>query len=371
MKKIILSASLVFLSIAGYSQVIISQLPINPARMSLEDLWGMTIINSEADFKGYFIMTVSEDNGFLVELVSEPVDIKNGANHFNGSSVRYSIHSVNTRNPEAQALSQSKFFSFGQYRVCVRLIKQNMGDEYESCLDHEFLPLTPPMLVSPDYCSELATTTPIFVWLPPTPLIPGMEIYYDLKIAEVYEGQSHQDAIDNNNPHFTASELTINSLNYPLGAAPFDTSKLYVWQVSARIKKYNGGENMEITDRYKGIGVSEVWCFHWKKKEIPPPILTTYVYPKTELDGGVLTIGNIFYLAHREKSGKTSIRVSFYNENGEKLNSVYDLDSKRGDNRYELNLRSTGEFRHKTHYTLELLDSKGKVYRVKFLYWEE
>lgn len=360
-------------SLLGFSQnVVISQLPINPSRMSFDDLWSMIIVNQGPGFKANIYIDVSEKGMQLFELRSEERDITNGTSTIQNGSVIFSVNSLNSNHPGVSQLLSARELPFGDYTVCVRIINStNTSEQSTSCLNHQFEPLTKPMLVSPDYCSEQKTTTPVFVWVPPTPIVQGMEVFYDFKIAEVYDGQSYQDAIDNNNPHHSASGLTTTSYPYPLSATPFDTSKVYVWQISARIKKYESGEKQIESENQKGIGVSEVWCFHWKKKELNENILKAHIYPKKKVDGAFVNVGNIFYLAYKSKIRRSEIVVRFVDSQGERLKYNQKLDVSRGDNRFELNLRASGEFKHKEYYTLEIVDAKGNISYIRFQYWEE
>ncbi|TNE81422.1 MAG: hypothetical protein EP332_04690 [Bacteroidetes bacterium] len=372
-KRTYLFVVLSLASLFSYSQqVIINQLPINPARMSFDDLWSMILVNQGPAYKANIFVSVSENGMQLFELMSEETDIPNGTRTIQNNSIRFSVNTMNSNYPGMSTLLSARELPFGDYNVCVRIIGTTTpSDPVSSCLLHHFEPLTRPMLISPDYCSEQLTTTPMFVWSPPTPIISGMEVYYDLKIAEVYEGQSHQDAIDNNNPHHAATGLSSASYMYPLSATPFDTSKVYVWQISARINKYQSGEYPLDSKNQKGIGVSEVWCFHWKKREIPEDLLKSHIYPKTSIDGAYVNVGNTFFLAFKSKISRSQISVQFTDGNGKQLKTLQTLDVKRGDNRYELNLRSTGEFRHKEFYMMEIIDSKGNRTYIRFQYWEE
>jgi hypothetical protein len=370
-KRSILFLMLAFLlAIPGRAQLVITQFPLNPARLSLDDLWEMSIYNPGSGLEVRLELEVRNEGRPLLNLVSDKLTLNMGVTNIRHTGIFYEVSGFNSSHPHAEQVVSSRNMPFGDYEICVRAVNESGQEEGENCLDHQFRPLTPPMLLSPEYCSEQSVKSPLFAWLPPTPVIPGQPLFYDLKICEVYPGQSYQDAIDNNQPHHAAAGLATVNYPYPLLAAPFDTTKTYVWQVSVRMHRPGFGEGEDGLS-FRGLGVSEVWCFHWKKEEKPEQVPDTYVYPQQAVGGGYSHAENIFFLAYPSRGNAGNIRVSFMDEKGKELDFSYLLSVKKGDNRYELNLRESGEFRHKKFYTLLITNEEGEVQRLRFRYWEK
>ncbi len=353
------------------AQVLISQYPLNPGRLSTDDFWNFSTTASSGPLKGYFVVDLKAEGRTLFRLRSTEVEIKPGFAGWKAKEITYTEDLFNREHPYAAYIGQSRNLPFGRYEACVQLLDLSGNELGESCLEHEFNPLTPVSLLAPDYCSEQSTLYPVFTWLAPTPYLQDYPLVYDLKICEVFEGQTHQDAIDHNIPWHSASGLSSTTYPYPLTAARFDTSKTYVWQVSARISRPVFGEYDEPGQSWKGLGESEVWCFHWKPEEEPKDFQTSHIYPKTVPDGGYVNVANQLPLAFQHKRAPGQLKVRFTDKGGRELEYRPTLDLKKGDNRYELNLRESRAFQHKGYYTAIITDPQGKEYRILFRYWEK
>src|SRR5207302_6108589 len=113
---------------------------------------------------------------------------------------------------------------------------------------------------------------------------------YDLLIAEVQNGQTPEEALEDNLPVYSASYVTSVSKNYPSSYKALDTGKVYAWKVVAK-----NGESF--------AAQSEVWTFSIYQKQIPylSASIPTYLELKTE--SSILSTGLI--------NGDT-LRVKFY-----------------------------------------------------------
>ncbi len=106
-------------------------------------------------------------------------------------------------------------------------------------------------LVSPSDGQVLNTLYPNFFWS--YNLRGDFRIQYNIRIAELKEGQTYIDAIQLNVPLVAEQNLMSTTFSYPIGAFPLSEDKKYVWQVEATL---NGVSN----------SISEIWMFQYKKE---------------------------------------------------------------------------------------------------------
>jgi hypothetical protein len=99
-------------------------------------------------------------------------------------------------------------------------------------VEFEVRPMGPPRLVRPRDGDTVRAPYPQFVWTPPRPASPG--VTYDLKLVQLLEGQSPDEALRANLPWFDQADLRVPSLTYPTSARALEEWKTYAWQVAAR-----------------------------------------------------------------------------------------------------------------------------------------
>ena len=142
----------------------------------------------------------------------------------------------------------------GEYQFCVD-VRAGVPEApgvllVQDCAPFSITAPQPPSLVAPADGDSLRSERPAFVW---TPVILGIgqQVRYHLRIAQVLEGQSPLDAL-NNVPHFEADFATT-ATPYPADALPLEDGLRYVWQVQAI-----DGAGQPMGERQ---GKSEVWTF--------------------------------------------------------------------------------------------------------------
>ena len=151
----------------------------------------------------------------------------------------------------------------GSYEACVRIEDENHAILVENvCAYFTILYPDPPMLVYPSDGDTLQTPYPLFQWTPVV-LPPQFQLHYELKIAEVLEGQTPERALLSNIPHYENDNINIPSLQYPPTALAFEPAKTYAWQVSA-LDEYG----YAVTSNN---GQSEIWTFATADTTSPPP----------------------------------------------------------------------------------------------------
>ena len=360
----------------SYSQVLISQLPPNPVRFSVDDLWDITIINNDEGRQVFLKGSLSSEQGNRIfESYTSEFSIVKGTKRVNKNDIQTLNTSYNTNNPSAQIISQFNNLPYGKYTLCVNVYDVDNNDLLaESCIDYESQPVTPPTLLTPDFCQEVNTKFPFFSWLSPMPEIRGQQVYYDFKLTEVINGQSYEDAIQRNLAVVFASNLTQTNFLYPSTATPLDSTKIYVWQVQAKVKKNNSYEMPDEINSFQNVGISEVWCLKYKKPDVPEIIVkkedVTYAQPKLYEDAEI-SATNILYLSYNEKFVAGNINYKVLNKEGREVDVNIVLQAKKGDNRYDINLKQTGLFKNKQLYKLVIKNSNNETYYLNFRYIEK
>ena len=119
----------------------------------------------------------------------------------------------------------------GSYQICVQVINVQDGFPFAmTCAGFNILSPQPPFLIYPINDEVVPLPTPIFQW---SPIAWFTEVDYILTIAEVYENQSPQDALDVNIPHFTTNSEFQNNYPYDISAPDFEGGKQYAWVIQA------------------------------------------------------------------------------------------------------------------------------------------
>jgi hypothetical protein len=64
-----------------------------------------------------------------------------------------------------------------------------------------------------------------------------------------------------------------------------------------------------------------------------------------------------------------NLKISFQDSKGAEVKCKHiKVDKKFGDNRYIINLRKVGDFKEGQLYYLQVINSKGEIYRLRFKY---
>lgn len=374
--KIVVFVLLSLNTVHVMGQVLISQLPPNPVRFSGDDVWNISVINNGEEQSVYLKGTLSDQNGaVLINKQSTPILIKKGVNSLSGTNVATLSSNVNANHPTAKIISEFNNLPYGRYNLCVNLYSVETQELLaESCLEHESQPVTPPTLLNPDYCSEVNTKLPVFTWLAPAPQIRGQQVYYDFKLTEVFEGQSHDDAIQRNLAIVFANNLTQTNFLYPSNSQALDSNKKYVWQVQAKIKKYNSVEVPDKVNPFKHIGISEVWCLNYKQPDLPEIEVEkktiTYAIPKVFEDAAI-TATNILYISFKEDLIAGNLDYKILDSEGKTVDLSLPFKVKKGDNRYDINLKQTTLFKDNELYKMIIKSANGDTYYLNFKYKEE
>lgn len=107
----------------------------------------------------------------------------------------------------------------------------------------------PPRLLWPTNGATVINESPVFTWLTLVHLTPYQVITYSLKIVELLEGQTRDDAMQSNPVWFEQDEITTTSFQYTVDSKAFEQGKTYCWQVQAFDEAgYPIGDNEGLSD---------------------------------------------------------------------------------------------------------------------------
>lgn len=129
-------------------------------------------------------------------------------------------------------LTRSPVLPEGQYVACVYVYRWGTRQLLtKCCISFQSMPMSPPRLISPKDGAKVSTKYPLFQWTPPQPALRG--ITYELKIVEVYKGQTKEEAIESNPAWLVKKGIRTTSFRYPSSERPFKQGSQYAWQIRA------------------------------------------------------------------------------------------------------------------------------------------
>lgn len=164
----------------------------------------------------------------LLEVISAPISIEEGVNRLRPTiffNIEYSSDS------EANYTMTEGRLPIGNYSFCLEISEFN-GGVLDECCDvvysepNEYLTLS-----SPFDSLRLAQPPQNFIWNHRGNFGDLLSRYYQMLVVELKEGQSPNEALENNIPIWTSSPVTTHVVQYPENVAPLEAGKYYVWQI--------------------------------------------------------------------------------------------------------------------------------------------
>ena len=238
-----------------------------PGQYNIEQLWRARVTNPdnttyESWFEG-FVYEASQGQVFYAR--TKKFQLPTGTRIYMYRDVQIE-HTDNAPGYERFA-AQTGGLPPGTYTFVLLLNAFGISDT----VSFEVKPMSPPRLIAPRDGDTVTTPYPQFVWTPPSPASPG--VTYDLKLAEVMQGQTPEEALLANKPWLVQSRLSVTSLKYPTSARALDKGKAYAWQVAA-------------TSRGAEVGKSEVRTIYAGTIYLPPPgpVTATIVWQHMSAD---------------------------------------------------------------------------------------
>lgn len=350
-KKFIL-ATLAILPLLVHAQVTINaHLP--PAGLVMGDqLWYLILSNSKEDVKEVNIkMSLQEASSGQIVLSANSGSFLLGKGIKIITSKDVQPISYNYTNPEFSRA----YLPMGSYIACYQVYfngqkgEEPLGDD---CIRINIDPLSPPLLNTPSDKSEVETPYPQFTWLPPAPMDMFSNLNYELLVTEVLPGQSSTEAIQQNTPLYSNSNLFQTYESYPSSFSGLDTGKLYAWQVVAK----NGLHYAAKT---------EVWTFKVKKESlIPKPIYGNYILLSNEMGGIYPIIENQLHIKYISKDQHFETNIIFLDESsGKEIKRKWQkIDP--GDNFFDLEIGR--EFHQGKVYKIIITDQFKKQHSLRF-----
>jgi len=352
MKKIqsLISSACCFLFINIHAQVHIQPSLPTVGLVQKNQLWNLLLINGTTQPLSGRLELILRDRQTGTEMLSATTTIftlskgsmQVSTNLLNPIQYNYTGIDLNS--------SINNLLSVGTYTACYSFVKQYTDKQEsmaEECVSFDVEPLSPPMLMSPADSSKLDIQPAQFTWLPPTPVEMSKHLSYDILITEIKPGQKANEALQENIPFYSSSDLKNNFLSYPATLPSFEKDKWYAWQVIAR-------------DEVNYAAKTETWTLSIRSP-LPPKIETanvSYILLKPNDDhGGINLITdrnlNIKYYSF-DKEHESLIRL--LNSTGQVLQEVKQKIS-YGDN--FLALKLTNNFFQGQVYTIEITDEQN------------
>lgn len=205
-----------------------------PGRLALEQLWGVDLtakvdIDTIVWLEGY-VNEAREGRVFSAKSNEFRLTLKEGEK----KTVR--LKDIKVRDQKYKRGYEAFYIRSGtipegDYTYHVKL----MPDLGEGKRDVQVTLPGPPRLVLPLDGDTLAERFPSFIWTRPVPARQG-QVSYRLRLVELLEGQTKEEAIAANPPWFEQKGIGRTNLRYPVSARSLGTPKKgggFAWQVEA------------------------------------------------------------------------------------------------------------------------------------------
>jgi hypothetical protein len=229
----------------------------------------------------------------------------------------------------------------------------------DECIKLNIDPLSPPLLASPADKSELITPYPQFSWLPPSPFEMFTNLNYEIVVAEVLEGQSASEAIQQNTAVYSKINITQPYESYSSSFTALQPEKIYAWQVIAK----NESEYAVKT---------EVWTFKIKKDSIER-IISLAPFVKLDKDVSQMSVAHQGFLKMEVINNSTDTMANFIvrnisNEQSKKTEIFrMSIPVKTGNNFLQYDMSPHGRLNTKNVYEVEYINSNRQRAYMKFV----
>ncbi len=283
--------------------------------------------------------------------------LKPGINQLESSttSVQYTFSSTSLK----KLFDEHGKLPNGELSYCITLEKLN-GESIisgaEECIYSENADNFLINLMEPEDNAKISELYPMFSWMVNSNLI--SQLTYNIRVAEIKEGQNQVNAIMRNRPVYEQKGLRFLTQNYPVTAKQLEYFQPYAWTVDAY---------------YKDIlmGSAETWRFVIINDSLMAgvPKETYYLDVKKESGGNkIYAIGTLKLKYVLEEYNADQLTLSLFNNGDEIKLKDSKLISKRGDNRYEIDFTDFPKLKHLKNYNLKIENLRGEKYSILFQY---
>ena len=275
-------ALMLIISISSFAQSLSGSLTLNPYPSPYVSDWennpsalgSLTIYNNLGRALQIRIraQVSMQGRGQVFNSITNPIDISSAPVQIitNTTLISLSDASFADKDYERKMRFTGRLLE-GYYTACLTVENLN-GVILANNICSNFTILYPsaPQLIFPVNNDSLESNTnyPTFQWIPVI-VPPAYQIKYTLRIVEILQGQTQDQAINSNIPLYENSQILINSFTYPIEALPIEEGKKYAWQVQAL-------DQFGIPPT-QNQGRSEIFTFVKKKKFSFPIFLFTNV----------------------------------------------------------------------------------------------
>lgn len=366
MKKYILSGLLV-IGLRELPAQVVLNLQLPPAGLTVKSqLWNLSVVNTAnqpMQAQVELSMTSVSNNQTILTATTRVLDFPKGLKQLHSGDVAPITYNILASGYNIDG-SPEGFLPVGTFQLCYSVIRVDLETAErvaEECETVVIEPISPPQLVSPADSEQVDLTRPLFNWLPPSPVQLFNNLQYDFSLVEVQALQTGAEAIQQNVPLETESNMTVTNLQYPASLPELDTSKLYAWQITAR----SGGSE---------VAKSEVWAFRVKKNVTdslkPPPVY--YLRMNREAGASYAICYGALYYEYLNEANDRQIPFKVYDA-GDAAHKELLLDSTLIDLRFgqqlgKLDFSNNNLLKDKHIYLLELINSRKEHWYLKFQY---
>jgi len=358
MKKYLLAVQLAITSAIAMAQISIQ--PVLPLAgiVQKNNFWNIAVIKSSAGNVDCRIEMTLRDRISGAEVLTATTgqfSLSAGARQLNAAAlmpIQYNYLSP-FLTPRTDDL-----VPIGNYTICYRLVMAGKNLLAEDCQSFDVEPLAPPMLISPSDSALLEVSPQQFAWTPPSPVNLFNRLEYETIITEILPGQKAEEAMQQNLPFYTESNLPVNNLSYRGTAASFEKDKWYAWQVVAR-------------DGNSYAAKSEVWVFKVSTVTPQDPVVeqAPFIKMKKEVaERGVAPKGVLKFYYNNE-TGDTMITVHLVNLNlnqADKKQTTFDMPLVPGENLLQKDLKKLIDVSKPGAYEAYIINARGEKWRVAF-----
>jgi hypothetical protein len=231
MHRIIIGAMLALIPLAVLTAApSIQQISVPPpGQYSIERLWNVTLNNPDSKtYEVWLEGTVTEAaKGQAFWAKTKKFQLPSGSKVIRYADIQSIGIDQQTNAPGYKDFAaRTGGLPEGDYTFTVKLEPSFGGKSVKFPVK----PTGPPRLISPR-SGDSVTSSPQFVWTPPSPAPKG-RVTYELKLVQMMPGQTPEEAMRANKPWFEKKGIRTTNLVYPADAKPLDTARTYAWLVS-------------------------------------------------------------------------------------------------------------------------------------------
>jgi hypothetical protein len=355
-------------------QVMFSQHSITayppPTDFRFEDLWHFTATSTSSNYVEFYVSlrVFDESNNLLIKSNSSTFSLSSGSLYINPMSLN-TISPLNTlyyNNFYAGVVGAGDFFPSGTYNIVFNLLGKPLDGEFDELAESSYQAIVdlfiPPLLVYPEDFDTIDIPNPTLTWLPAFQSNSTATILYDLKLVEMYAGQTSAQAIAANPVHLSQTGLPLTALPYPVGGSALELNHTYSWQVVATV---NGNP----------IGYSQIWQFTYAIDSIPEDTTIYHRQFYSLFDNNFASPAIIntdvipMKVEERYFNADQYLKFKIYDMNNALIGSSDNLSIQlmNGVHFIQISLCNTFSFQENSEYTVEIINSKEEKLYLKFI----